>query len=246
MNAISFQNVTKTFPRHVGQQLMRQHLTSLFTRAKAPRVPFYALRDVSFTVATGESIAIIGSNGAGKSTLLGLAAGLMRPSSGLVQANGKIAALLELGSGFHPDLTGRENVFLNASLMGLTERRTKDLFESIVDFSGVREFIDEPLRTYSSGMVVRLAFSVAVNLDPDILIIDEVLAVGDAEFQAKCFDRIKHLRRSGKTFVCVSHSREMLLDICDTAIWLDHGKAMMTGRIDEVLRAYSGGSAVPA
>ncbi len=247
MLAISFRNVTKAFPRHAGQQLIKQHLHRLLTRSpsRAEAAPFYALKDISFDVRTGEGLAVIGSNGAGKSTLLGLTAGLARPTSGSIEVRGRVAALLELGSGFHPDLTGRENVLLYASLLGLTEREAKREFESIVDFSGVREFIDEPLRTFSSGMVVRLAFSVAVNLDPEILIIDEVLAVGDAMFQAKCFDRILQLRKAGKTFICVSHSREMLADVCDSAIWLDHGQAIMTGSLDEVFRAYSGRT-VPA
>ena len=185
-------------------------------------------------------MAVIGANGAGKSTLLALTAGMAEPSSGTVSVEGRVAALLELGSGFHPDLTGTENVYMNSALLGFTEKRTRAIFDEIVDFSGVGDFIDEPLRTYSSGMVVRLAFSIAVNLDPDILIIDEVLAVGDAAFQSKCFERILKLRRAGKTFVCVSHSREMLKDICETAIWLDHGQAVMEGPLEEVHRAYSG------
>lgn len=245
MSAVSFRNVTKTFERHSGQQLITQHIRNLFSSNKATTDPFYALKDVSFEVPEGQSLAVIGSNGAGKSTLLGLTAGLAKPNAGTIEVNGRIAALLELGSGFHPDLTGRENVYLNASLMGLSERQTKQQFEAIVDFSGVREFIEEPLRTYSSGMVVRLAFSVAVNLDPDILIVDEVLAVGDAAFQAKCFDRVRQLRKSGTTFICVSHSREMLEDICDSAIWLDHGHSMMTGPLSEVFRAYAERMSVP-
>lgn len=244
MKAVAFHNVTKTFPRHSGQQLIQQHLKNAFWRGHAGDL-FYALRDVSFEVANGEGLAVIGSNGAGKSTLLGLTAGLAKPASGSVEVNGRVAALLELGSGFHPDLTGKENVFLNAALVGLTERQAREQFESIVEFSGVGEFIDEPLRTYSSGMVVRLAFSVAVNLDPDILIIDEVLAVGDAAFQAKCFDRILELRRAGKTFICVSHSRAMLEGVCDRAIWLDHGRVLRTGTLADVYNAYEERIAVP-
>ncbi len=242
MPAISFRNVCKSFPRHVGQQLIKQHLQSLFSRVSSSvaAAPFYALKDLSFDVCSGQGLAVIGSNGAGKSTLLGLTAGLAKPTSGSVEVTGRVAALLELGSGFHPDLTGAENVLLYSSLMGLTERQAKAEFDSIVEFSGVREFIHEPLRTYSSGMVVRLAFSVAVNADPDILIIDEVLAVGDATFQAKCFDRILQLRKAGKTFLCVSHSKELLADVCDSAIWLDHGQAIMSGSLEEVFRAYSG------
>lgn len=236
--AVAFHNVTKTFPRHSGHTLLKEHLKRMVTRHRRPE-PFHALRDVSFRIAPGEGLAVIGSNGAGKSTLLGLAVGLMVPNHGTVEVNGRTAALLELGSGFHPDLTGEENVFLNASLMGLTEEQTNRHFDSIVGFSGVGEFIHEPLRTYSSGMIVRLAFSVAVNLDPDILIIDEVLAVGDAAFQAKCFERIKQLRDAGKTFICVSHSYEMLRDICETGIWLEHGQVKMSGPLEEVFEAYS-------
>ena len=244
MPAVRFHNVTKVFPRHSGRQLIQQHARRLLFGGRG-LAKFYALRNVSFEVNAGEGLAVIGSNVAGKSTLLSLAAGLAKPTEGELEVNGRIAPLLELGAGFHPDLTGRENLFLNASLIGLREQRTKDLFDSIVDFSGVRDFIDEPLRTYSSGMIVRLAFSVAVNLDPDILIIDEVLAVGDAAFAAKSFARIQQLRRDGKTFVCVSHSREALTDVCDRAIWLDHGEVMMTGCLDEVFRAYKGRAAAP-
>jgi ABC-type polysaccharide/polyol phosphate transport system ATPase subunit len=236
--AVEFRNVTKSFPRSSGRMLIKQHLSRLLTHRGGPR-GFQALTDVSFSVAPGEGLAVVGSNGAGKSTLLSLIVGLTRPNLGTVEVNGRIAALLELGSGFHPDLTGMENVFLNASLLGLSERQTKEHFDSIVDFSGVRDFINQPLRTYSSGMVVRLAFSVAVNMDPDILVIDEILAVGDAEFQAKCSRRIQELRDSGKTFICVSHSPQMLGTLCQTAIWLDHGRVRATGSLDNVLHAYS-------
>ncbi len=245
MIAVAFRNVTKTFPRHTGQQLLQQRVRRWFRPAdREAATAFYALRDVSFEVPAGEGLAVIGSNGAGKSTLLGLTSGLARPTSGSVEVNGRVAALLELGSGFHPDLTGAENVLLYASLLGFSEREAKEQFEPIVDFSGIREFIGGPLRTYSTGMIVRLAFSVAVNLDPEILIIDEVLAVGDAAFQAKCFDRILQLRRAGKTFICVSHSKEMLADICETAIWLDHGRAVKTGALNEVFREYAESLAV--
>jgi ABC-type polysaccharide/polyol phosphate transport system ATPase subunit len=148
--------------------------------------------------------------------------------------------LLELGSGFHPDLTGAENLKINAALSGFSRRQTATLFDSIVEFSGIGEFIDEPLRTYSSGMVLRLAFSVAITLDPDVLIVDEILAVGDQAFQARCQDRIRELRHRGTTFVCVSHSPEMLLDLCDVGLWLDHGQAVLQGRMRDVLHEYQG------
>ena len=238
MNLVECHAVTKSFRRHLSQQLLRNHLTDWFRRAPTQR--FYALKDVSFTVASGESLAVIGRNGAGKSTLLSLLSGLARPDSGEIYIQGQVAPLLELGSGFHPDLTGAENVHLNAALLGFSERETLRLFDSIVEFSGLDEFINEPLRTYSSGMVMRLAFSVAVNLNPDILIIDEVLAVGDQSFQTKCFDRIHRFRESGRSLLCVSHSPEMLRRFCDKAIWLDHGELMMTGDVDSVLAAYAG------
>ena len=199
---------------------------------------FDALKGVSFQVAKGEGLAVIGSNGAGKSTLLSIVTGLAKPDKGKVAVNGRVAALLELGSGFHPDLTGAENVYLNAALLGFSERQTEDMFEDIVEFAGVREFIDEPLRTYSSGMMMRLAFSVAVNVDPDILIIDEVLAVGDMDFQAKSYEKIRDFRRAGKTFLCVSHNPQVLLDLCDRAVWLDQGEMLMCDRIQNVLDAY--------
>ena len=153
--------------------------------------------------------------------------------------SGQLAALLELGSGFHPDLTGAENVQLNASLLGFTRARTNTLFDSIVEFSGVGEFINEPLRTYSTGMMLRLAFSVALNLEPRILIIDEVLAVGDQAFQEKCFDKIFEFRNSGRTLLCVSHAPAILLRLCDRALWLDRGALMMDGKASEVLQAYT-------
>src|SRR5215471_2997318 len=193
--AIVCENVWKTFRLHTHRKLLRQHLASWFGGDGFTQ--FDALKGVSFEVVRGEGLAVIGSNGAGKSTLLSIVTGLARPDKGTVRVNGRIAALLELGSGFHPDLTGRENVYLNAALLGFNESQTKDMFDTVVDFAGIRDFIDEPLRAYSSGMIVRLAFSVAVNVDPDVLIVDEWLAVGDLEFQAKCYERIRGFRRAG-------------------------------------------------
>src|SRR6202046_4432213 len=181
---IEFQNVSKWFPHSTGRQLLRTHIARWF--GKVHHEKFYALRNVSFQLEDGESLAIVGSNGAGKSTLLSLAAALAPPDEGTVRVKGRVAALLELGSGFHPDLTGAENLVLNAALLGLSKRKTNELFDHIVEFSGIREFIDEPLRTYSTGMIMRLAFSIAIQCEPDILLIDEVLGVGDAAFQAKC------------------------------------------------------------
>jgi ABC-type polysaccharide/polyol phosphate transport system ATPase subunit len=200
---------------------------------------FYALNHLSFHLDAGEGVAVIGANGAGKSTLLGLVSGLSQPDAGTVMVNGRIAALLELGSGFHPDLTGAENVALNASLLGLGRTRTRELFDGIVEFSGIGDFIREPLRTYSTGMVMRLAFAVAINMDPEILIIDEVLAVGDAAFQEKCFERLRGFRHAGKTLLCVSHAHRLVGQLCDRAIWLNHGELMMNGSYKEVSAAYA-------
>jgi ABC-type polysaccharide/polyol phosphate transport system ATPase subunit len=238
MTLISFQNVSKSFHLHSGQKLMRDHLVRFFRRRKKER--FFALKHVTFDVNPGESMAVIGPNGAGKSTLLSLVAGLSQPDEGAVCVNGRVAALLELGAGFHPDLTGAENVRLNALLLGLTRKRTRDLFDEIVEFAEVGDFISEPLRTYSNGMVMRLAFSVAINVDPEILLVDEVLAVGDAAFQEKCFERVHQFRRSGKTLLCVSHASGMVQKLCDRALWLDHGSVVMTGPIQEVTEAYAG------
>jgi len=240
--AIVCSNVSKSFRLHTGRRLLGQHLAALIGRSPYQR--FHALKNVSFEVAPGETLAVVGANGAGKSTLLSVVTGLSKPDSGTVTVNGRVAPLLELGSGFHPDLTGMENVFLNASLLGFSYRKTKAIADDVVEFSGVRDFIDEPLRTYSHGMQMRLAFSVAVNIDPDILIIDEILAVGDTEFQAKCHDRIHAFRKAGKTFLCVSHSRKSVMDLCDRAIWLDHGELVMNDRIENVFEAYEGRSAL--
>ncbi len=243
MHAIIFDDVSKTFHRHTGRMLLRNRVAQVFRRG-GPRESFHALRRVSFALPQGESLGVVGSNGAGKSTLLSLIAGLARPDGGRVAVNGRVAALFELGTGFHPDLTGAENLRLNASLLGLTRKRTNELAAEIVEFAGIADFIGEPLRTYSSGMVMRLAFSVAINVDPEILLIDEVLAVGDAAFQQKCFERIREFRRAGKTLVVVSHSPVLIQEMCHKAIWLDHGELVMEGGAEEVLGAYAGRGAV--
>jgi homopolymeric O-antigen transport system ATP-binding protein len=239
MALIEFDHVTKAFAHSGGAKLLRDHLGERFRRKD--RTVFYALKNVSFRVERGESLAVIGGNGAGKSTLLSLVAGLCRPTSGRVTVEGRVAALLELGSGFHPDLTGAENVYLNASLLGLTRKQTDDRFQSIVEFSGIGEFVGDLVRTYSSGMLMRLAFSVAIHVDPEILIIDEVLAVGDQNFQMKCFERIHNFKRAGKTLLFVSHVVPMIRELCDHALWLDHGEAVLMGSPDTVLEGYSGG-----
>ena len=234
---IQFQNVSKTYSRNLGRSFLRGYLAVWLRRVHADT--FYALKNVSLTVGRGESLAVIGPNGAGKSTLLSLAAGISYPDQGTLSVRGRVIALLELGSGFHPDLTGAENIFLNASLLGLSRKKVLERFDEIVEFSGIGDFIDEPLRTYSTGMVVRLGFSVAVNVEPDILVIDEVLAVGDQDFQAKCMDRIRQFKQAGKTLVCVSHATGILEQLCDRALWLDQGETVMDGNAGEVIQAYT-------
>jgi ABC-type polysaccharide/polyol phosphate transport system ATPase subunit len=242
MALIEFEHVSKTFSHSGGAKLLSAHLMERLHWRAAKRGVFHALKDVSFRVERGECLAIVGGNGAGKSTLLSLVTGLCRPSEGRIQVNGRVAALLELGSGFHPELTGVENIFLNASLLGLSRKKAEACFDEIVEFSGVAEFIREPLRTYSSGMIMRLAFAVAVHVDPDILIVDEVLAVGDQAFQSKCFERIAEFKRAGKTLLFVSHSAQLVRQFCDRTIWLDNGEAVLVGTPDEVLNAYAGKS----
>jgi ABC-type polysaccharide/polyol phosphate transport system ATPase subunit len=237
-SAVRFEHVTKSFAHHAGQMLLRDRLVQLVRRSQQPR--FVALKDISFELATGESMALIGSNGAGKSTLLNLTTGLAKPDSGIVEVQGAVAAVLELGAGFHPDLTGAENVRINAALMGLTRRETEQRFGEIVEFSGQQDFINEPLRTYSSGMMMRLAFSVAVSMDPDVLLVDEVLGVGDQDFYARCLDKIRNFQRAGKTMLLASHSTHLINTFCQQALWLDHGQIVAAGEAREVVEAYQG------
>ena len=236
MARIEFDGVSKIFARHTQRKLLRGYLHGLLSRRRTQ--DFYALERVSFRIGRGESVAIVGSNGAGKSTLLSLIAGISAPNEGRVHVEGTVAALLDLGSGFHPDLTGRENIHLYGSLLGLRRRQVHGRQESIIDFAGLAEFIDEPLKTYSSGMTMRLAFAVAIELDPDILIVDEVLAVGDREFQAKCLAKVRQFVAAGKTMLAVSHSTAAIRELCGRALWLDHGKLMMDGGIEAVIQAY--------
>jgi ABC-type polysaccharide/polyol phosphate transport system ATPase subunit len=238
MALIEFESVTKTFKSGTAAKLILGHIQDRL--ARRDRAVFHALRNVSFQVERGESLAIIGRNGAGKSTLLSLVAGLCDPSEGRVTVNGRVAALLELGSGFHTDLTGVENLWMNASLLGLTRKRTAEVFDSIVEFAGIGDFIYKPLRTYSSGMTMRLAFAVAVHVDPDILIVDEVLGVGDSAFYQKCLDKIHEFHDLGKTLLFVSHSSATLGKFCDRALWLDHGQVVADGLLEDVVPMYEG------
>jgi ABC-type polysaccharide/polyol phosphate transport system ATPase subunit len=243
MNIVTVNNVSKVFRRASGPKLLRDYLRDLFKSGKDTE-PFYALKNVSFAIDAQESVAIIGGNGAGKSTMLGLIAGLAQPDEGSVEVNGRIAALLELGSGFHPELSGTENIFLNAALLGFNEKQTKELLGAIVEFAELRESINQPIRTFSTGMVMRLAFSVAVHVEPAILIVDEVLAVGDVAFQDKCYRKIQALRDEGRTLICVTHAIPVMRT-CDRCIWLHRGELVMDGRSSEVAQAYEQYMAAP-
>jgi ABC-type polysaccharide/polyol phosphate transport system ATPase subunit len=239
---IELEGVSKSFRHGGGAKLLRTHFRELFRKSQGS--DFFALRNVSFRVEDGESLAVVGRNGAGKSTLLSLVAGLTDPVEGRIAVKGRVAALLELGAGFHPDLTGVENLGLNASLLGLSRKRTADVYERILAFADIGDFIYEPIRTYSMGMTMRLAFAIAVNVDPDILIVDEVLAVGDQAFQEKCRERIRGFKAQGKTLLFVSHSGPLVRELCSRALWLEHGQILLDGPAAEVLDAYSA-SAVP-
>lgn len=201
---------------------------------------FFALKDVSFQVKKGEVFGFIGDNGAGKSTLLKVVARVLRPIQGRVLVKGKVAPLLELGAGFHPELTGRENVYLNGSLLGYSRKQMDDVFPEIVEFSELSDFIDAPIRTYSSGMYARLGFSVATAHKPEVLIVDEILSVGDEEFQKKCSLRINSFRENGTSILIVSHNLNTLLGMCDHVAWLDHGAIQAIGKPDEVISKYRG------
>jgi lipopolysaccharide transport system ATP-binding protein len=199
---------------------------------------FWAVRDVSFEVRRGEALGIIGHNGAGKSTILKLLSNITAPSTGEITINGRLSALIEVGSGFHPELSGRENVFLSGSILGMRRREIATKLDSIIDFAGVRQFIDMPVKRYSSGMYVRLGFAIAAHLDPDILLLDEVLAVGDAAFQAKCIQRIRELERGGTTIVFISHDLVAVESLCQRVILMQKGQIAAEGTPSEVIEAY--------
>ena len=199
---------------------------------------FWALRDVSFEIPTGETFGIVGGNGSGKSTLLKVLAGILRADEGSAVARGRLSALLELGAGFHPELTGRENVYLNGSILGFTSREIRNLFDDIVEFAELEQFIDEPVRNYSSGMYMRLGFSVAIHVEPEILLVDEILAVGDLTFQKRCLDRFARLRDEGRTIVVVSHDLDMIGRLCDSSVWINKGELAAVGSSSSVLEDF--------
>jgi ABC-type polysaccharide/polyol phosphate transport system ATPase subunit len=231
---------------HVSKKyrLYRERNASLkatVMRGRRSRVDvFWAVDDVSFEVHEGSTTGLIGENGSGKSTMLKCLAKILRPDKGAVSTTGKMSALLELGAGFHPELTGRENVFLNGAILGLKQKELVARFDDIVDFAGIGRFIDEPVKNYSSGMYVRLGFSVAINVEPDILLVDEVLAVGDEAFQRKCLERFAELKNNGKTVIIVSHSMPSVINMCDHAIWFKKGHKMADGTPKDVVEAYTG------
>ena len=216
-----------------------QTLKAAVTRGGRARFDeFWALRDVSLEIEAGKTYGLVGENGSGKSTLLKCIARILRPEEGRIRTKGKMAALLELGSGFHPELSGRENVFLNGSILGLSKRDLTARFDDIVSFAGLERFIDQPVKNYSSGMYVRLGFSIAINVDPDILLVDEVLAVGDAVFQRRCNEKFSDFRRSGKTVVIVSHAADAMRTMCDKVAWLHEGRVVSEGRPEEIVDDY--------
>ena len=235
MFVIELQNVSKRYFLHHKRQLLAQRVAS---RIRSGKVSFWALRNVDLQIEAGESVGVIGANGAGKSTLLSVAVGVSSPTEGTVIRRGRVAALLELGCGFHADLTGRENIHLNAALLGYNRAMVRERLDSIIEFAGIPDFIDEPLRTYSSGMVARLGFSVAIHLDPDMLVLDEVLTVGDQEFQKKCMDRILDFRDQGGTLLFVSHSAGAVESLCRRAVWLEMGRIRRDGPAAEVAAEY--------
>ena len=242
MPAIEFDHATKVYRRHGRRRqfatLKSALLTGSLVRHLRPDESFSALRDVSLKVPKGVTYGVIGRNGSGKSTLLKLVAGITKPTSGDVRVKGRVSALIELGAGFHPEISGRENVFINGIMLGLTRREISRRFDEIVEFAELKDFIDAPVKTYSSGMYMRLGFAVAINVNPDVLLVDEVLAVGDEGFSFKCLDKFAEFKRRGKTILLVTHGLSMIERFCDEAVWLDAGQNRTTGDPKRVVQAY--------
>ncbi|MCP4402935.1 MAG: ABC transporter ATP-binding protein [bacterium] len=243
MHAIKVENATKSFrlkTRYKQSGTLKSSLVNWFKGERIAQKPqtFWALKGVSFEVPKGTTLGIIGSNGSGKSTLLKLLTGIHRPTSGAVSTNGRISALIELGAGFHPEFTGRENIFINGIILGLSRKEIQEKLEDIIRFSELEDFIDNPVKTYSSGMYMRLAFSIAAAVDPEILLIDEILAVGDANFQRKCQNKLNTFKADGKTIVLVTHDLGALEKHCDRVIWLDHGELQAYGDVQSVVQMY--------
>lgn len=234
--SIEIHHISKKF--RIYKERNQNLKTALLRRRSSLYEEYWAVKDVSFDILAGETFGMIGSNGSGKSTLLKCLAKILYPTTGTFEIRGRMAALLEVGSGFHPELSGRENIYLNGSILGMTKKEINDRFESIVDFSGVGEFIDQPVKNYSSGMYVRLGFSVAIHVDPDVLLVDEVLAVGDEAFQQKCYAKFQELRSRGKTVVIVSHALDVMETLCDKIAWLEKGELRYIGDAKEAIRLY--------
>jgi ABC-type polysaccharide/polyol phosphate transport system ATPase subunit len=240
-HAIELAHVSKVYRRYGGKHfatLKSALLQRSVLRDLQPSETFPALKDVSFVVPRGSTFGVIGRNGSGKSTALKLVAGITKPTSGTVRVDGRISALIELGAGFHPEISGRENVFINGIMLGLSKRDIQQRFDEIVDFAELRDFIDAPVKTYSSGMYMRLGFAVAIHVDPDVLLVDEVLAVGDEGFTHKCLDKFGEFRRRGKTILLVTHSLNLVERFCDDAVWLDAGENRAEGDPKRVVGAY--------
>lgn len=234
--AIVIKNMSKNFIIYGDKaNTLKERLIRLGKNKKEVR---NVLKNINIEIKKGETVALIGVNGSGKSTLLKLITKIIYPNKGSIKVNGKISSLLELGAGFHPDFSGRENIYFNASIFGLTKKEIDERLDKIIEFSELGEYIDTPVRTYSSGMYMRLAFSVAINVDADIILIDEILAVGDQRFQEKCMNKMLELKKEGKTMVFVSHSEESVKFLCDRAIWLYEGQVRMDGNTNDVLKEY--------
>ena len=242
-SAISVSSLSKNF--RLYHERNRYIKAALLRGRRAKYEEFWALKDVSFEVAHGATLGIIGSNGSGKTTMLKCLTGIYTPEKGMIKVDGKLAALLELGAGFHPELTGAENIFLNGSILGMSKRDVQNKFASIVEFAGLEKFINTPVKNFSSGMVVRLGFSIASHVEPEILLIDEILSVGDQDFQRKSSEKIEEFRREGRTIVVVSHSLGLVQQLCKEVIWLDKGQIRQSGPAAEVIAAYTGGSYQP-
>jgi ABC-type polysaccharide/polyol phosphate transport system ATPase subunit len=242
MNAIELVNVSKVYRRFSHRRQFATLKSALLSRSLirdlSPDETFPAVRNVTFNVPKGQTLGVIGRNGSGKSTTLKLVAGITKPTSGTVTVNGRISALIELGAGFHPEISGRENVFINGIMLGLTKREVARRFDEIVEFAELREFIDAPVKTYSSGMYMRLGFAVAIHVDPDVLLVDEVLAVGDEGFTHKCLDKFAEFKRRGKTILLVTHSLGLVEKFCDEALWMDGGRMKLQGDPKRVVGAY--------
>jgi ABC-type polysaccharide/polyol phosphate transport system ATPase subunit len=235
-SVVEFQNVSKEFRlSKLPVRSLQDYFVFSWRKQMRGKERFWALKDVSFSIDSGETVAVVGTNGSGKSTILKLISRIIDPTRGIIRVTGRLSALLELGAGFHPDLTGRENIFLNGSILGLGRQEMQQKLDSIIDFASIGDFIDVPIRNYSSGMQMRLGFSVAVHVEPQIILVDEVLAVGDYNFQLKCLDRIREMQQQGVTILFVSHDFQAIEDLCTRAIWIDSGEIRADGETHTVI-----------